>query len=51
MSFRPMYEGELLFEKMDDLLKQFGFKIVAPLGFLQTNDLQIPQIDFLYERK
>jgi len=51
MSFRPMYEGELLFEKMDDLLKRLGFKIVAPLGFLQTNDLQIPQVDFLYERK
>ena len=50
MSFRPMYEGEVLFEKMDDFLKDCGFRIVAPLGFLQTNDLQIPQIDFLYQR-
>ena len=51
MSFRPMYEGELLFEKMDAFLKECGFRIVAPLGFLQTNDLQIPQIDFLYQRR
>lgn len=50
MSFQPMYEGEVLFDGMNEFLKKMGFGIVAPLGFLQMNDLQIPQIDFLYKR-
>jgi FkbM family methyltransferase len=50
MSFQPMYEGETLFDEMNEFLKKMGFSIVAPLGFLQMNDLQIPQIDFLYKR-
>ncbi len=51
MSFIPMYDGEVLFSEMNDFLGRLGFEVVAPLGFLQTNDLQIPQIDFLYKRR
>jgi FkbM family methyltransferase len=50
MSFQPMYEGEMLFDEMNDFLKRLGFEIYAPLGFLQMNNLQIPQIDFLFRR-
>ncbi len=49
-SFVEMYEGEPLFEEMHDYLSSLGFKIIAPVGFFQTSNFQIPQMDMLYKR-
>lgn len=48
-SFIEMYEGEPLFEEMHDYLNSMGFKILAPVGFFQTSNFQIPQMDMLYK--
>src|SRR5690606_688553 len=49
-SFIEMYQGEPLFDEMHEFVKEKGFKILAPVGFLQTDNLQIPQMDILYKR-
>ena len=48
-SFIEMYEGEPLFEEMHEYLSSLGFKILAPVGFFQTSNFQIPQMDMLYK--
>ncbi|MCU0321693.1 MAG: FkbM family methyltransferase [Chitinophagaceae bacterium] len=50
-SFVSMYDGEALFDEMHTILKNMGFELIGPVGFLQTNDLQILQMDMLYKRK
>ena len=50
-SFVPMYEGEPLFDEMHNFVKELGFEFIAPVGFLQTDGLQILQMDLLYKRK
>ena len=50
-SFVQMYDGEPLFDEMHNFVKELGFEFIAPVGFLQTNDLQILQMDLLYKRK
>ncbi|MCW3467878.1 FkbM family methyltransferase [Chitinophaga nivalis] len=50
-SFVPMYEGEPLFDEMHDFVKELGFSFVAPVGFLQSPQLQLLQMDLLYKRK
>jgi FkbM family methyltransferase len=50
-SFVPMYEGEPLFDEMHNYVKELGFEFIAPVGFLQTDALQILQMDLLYKRK
>lgn len=47
-SFVPMYEGEPLFDEMNDYLKNLGFSIVGPVGFLEGGNGEILQMDFLY---
>jgi FkbM family methyltransferase len=49
-SFLPLYESELLFQEMHDVLKGYGFSLKAPLSFWQRKDLKIIQTDILYER-
>jgi hypothetical protein len=46
-----MYDGEPLFDEMHNFVKELGFEFIAPVGFLQTNELQILQMDLLYKRK
>lgn len=49
-SFTRMYEGEPLFDEMHSYVKDLGFELVAPVGFLQSENLQILQMDMLYKR-
>ena len=48
MSFVEMYRGECLFEEMHEYLRSFGLSLVAPLGFLLSNDSLVIQMDALY---
>lgn len=50
-SFIPMYDGEPLFDEMHQFVKELGFEFIAPVGFFQTEKLQILQMDLLYKRK
>lgn len=50
-SFVQMYDGEPLFDEMHHYVKELGFEFIAPVGFLQTDELQILQMDLLYKRK
>lgn len=50
-SFVQMYEGEPLFDEMHNFVKDLGFEFIAPVGFLQSDKLQILQMDLLYKRK
>lgn len=49
-SFMEMYEGEPLFEEMHEFVKNVGYSLIAPVGFFQTSNFQIPQMDLLYKR-
>lgn len=49
-SFVSMYDGEALFDEMNTLAKDLGFELVGPVGFLQSDNLQILQMDMLYKR-
>ncbi|WP_212003647.1 FkbM family methyltransferase [Chitinophaga sp. HK235] len=50
-SFIPMYSGEPLFDEMHHFVKSLGFDFIAPVGFLQSDNLQILQMDLLYQRR
>ncbi|NSL85359.1 FkbM family methyltransferase [Chitinophaga solisilvae] len=50
-SFVRMYEGEPLFDEMHHFVKEQGFELIAPVGYLQSDNLQILQMDLLYRRK
>ena len=50
-SFVSMYDGEPLYEEMHNYVSGLGFEMVSPMAFLQTNELQIMQMDMLYRRK
>lgn len=50
-SFVPMYDGEPLFDEMHTFLKDAGFEIMGPVGFLEGSDNSILQMDLLYRRK
>jgi FkbM family methyltransferase len=50
-SFVQMYDGEPLFDEMHNYVKELGFEFMAPVGFLQTDELQILQMDLLYKRR
>ncbi|MBC9929416.1 FkbM family methyltransferase [Chitinophaga qingshengii] len=50
-SFIPMYNGEPLFDEMHHFVKSLGFDFIAPVGFLQSDNLQILQMDLLYQRR
>lgn len=50
-SYRPMYEGEADFGEMLDFAKALGFELVAPVGFLESEDHVILQTDLLWRRR
>lgn len=50
-SFRQMHEGEPLFEDMHAFVRQLGYDLVAPVGYLESGALQIIQMDLLYKRR
>jgi FkbM family methyltransferase len=47
-SFVHMYQGEPLFDEMHSFLKQNGFELVSPVGYLSGRSNAILQMDFLY---
>lgn len=50
-SFKPMYEGELLFTEILQLMDSYGFKFLRPVDFLQDEKTgEILQIDALFKR-
>lgn len=49
-SFIQMYDGEPLFSEMHDFMNSIGFRLVAPVGFLQSEKSIILQMDMLYKR-
>ncbi|MEN0052118.1 MAG: FkbM family methyltransferase [Mucilaginibacter sp.] len=50
-SFVQMYDGEPLFDEMHHFVKELGFELIGPVGFLQSEKLQILQMDLLYRRR
>jgi FkbM family methyltransferase len=50
-SFRPMYDGELTFNELNDVMKMKGFVFVRPVDFLHSEkDSSIVQMDVLFQR-
>lgn len=50
-SFISMYNGEPLFDEMHTFLKDSGFEIIAPVGYLEDQKGRILQMDILYRNK
>jgi FkbM family methyltransferase len=51
-SFKPMYEGELLFTEIAQLMAEFGFAFSRPVGWLNDPGTgEIIQMDALFERR
>lgn len=49
-SFKPMYEGELLFLEIIDQMKRYGFSFLRPVGWLESDDTgEIVQMDMLFK--
>jgi FkbM family methyltransferase len=48
-SFVTMYQGEPLFDEMHEFVKALGFELIGPVGLLQTDNMQILQMDMLYK--
>lgn len=49
-SFKPMYEGELLFTEIVELMQGYGFKFLRPIDFLADEKSgEILQIDALFQ--
>ena len=50
-SFKPMYQGEMLFMDMIRLMENFGFSFLRPVGFLtDPRTGEIIQMDALFRR-
>lgn len=50
-SFKPMYEGELLFTEILQFMGNCGFKFLRPMDFLRNDKTgEILQVDALFER-
>ena len=51
-SLRPMYEGEVLFTGMIQLLDSYGFDFLRPIGWLSSpSNGEILQLDCLFQRR
>jgi FkbM family methyltransferase len=50
-SLKPMYEGELLFDALVDLMQSFGFRFECPVGSLEDpSSGETIQVDALFSR-
>lgn len=50
-SFKPMYEGEMLFMDIVRLMESYGFSFLRPVGWLNDpNTGEIVQMDALFQR-
>jgi len=51
-SFKPLYEGEMLFTEIIALMESYGFRFLRPVGWLEAPKTgEILQADTLFERK
>jgi len=51
VSFKPMYEGEALFDEIVELLSTFGFRFLRPIDWLESpNTGEVLQMDALFVR-
>ena len=51
-SFKPMYEGEMLFMEVAQLMGEYGFDFLRPVGWLNDpNTSEIIQMDALFQRR
>jgi len=51
-SFKPMYEGELLFLEIINQMKEYGFVFNRPVGWLESIGTgEIVQMDMLFNKK
>ena len=49
-SFKPLYEGEMLFGECLDVMREYGFEIITPIGYLKDPKTgKILQIDLLFK--
>lgn len=52
VSFRPMYEGEMLFMEMTRLMEGYGFRFERPVGWLSAPETgEVLQMDALFVRE
>ncbi|MEO6120298.1 MAG: FkbM family methyltransferase [Terriglobales bacterium] len=50
-SLTPLYEGEMLFEGLLELMRSLGFRFLRPVGWITSPETsEILQIDALFER-
>jgi hypothetical protein len=50
-SFKPMYEGEMLFMDIVRLMEEYGFQFLRPVGWLsEPKTGEILQMDALFKR-
>jgi hypothetical protein len=50
-SLKSMYEGEMLFDGLEALMREFGFRFDCPVGSLkEPATSEILQIDALFHR-
>lgn len=51
-SFKPLYEGEMVFMELVSLMEEFGFRFERPVGWLSAPDTgEILQMDALFVQK
>lgn len=50
LAFEKMYENQLLFNQMYDILNSLGYKFVAPIGFNYGDDNKIIEVDALFKK-
>jgi len=51
-SFKPMYEGEMLFMDIVRLMEEYGFRFLRPVGWLSHPKTgEILQMDTLFKRQ
>jgi FkbM family methyltransferase len=50
VAFKPMYQGEPLFDEISDFLRAAGFRFLRPVDFLPDAHGEIVQMDALFTR-
>jgi FkbM family methyltransferase len=51
-SFKPLYEGELLFRELLKIMEEYGFRFLRPVGWLQNDRTkEYLQMDALFGRE
>ncbi|MDF1613100.1 FkbM family methyltransferase [Stygiobacter electus] len=51
LAFEKLYEEQLLFNEMNELLKSLGYNFIAPMGFNLGDDNRIIEVDALFRKE